>query len=174
MKASRLFYFLPFIVALGFILLGGPQLLYPDKPDANIKSEAETFLSKARDALMNGDVLPSLDSKPLSTDSEGSSNLYRWQDENGQWHFSNIPPEQGDKTGADATVQVSQLPEAVNSIPPPPKMPASSASSAVSNPRVPAPTTVNPMDIPKLLEQAKNLQGLMDQRSQQIDHALKK
>lgn len=172
MKARTLFYFLPFIGALSFILLGGPQWLYSNKPETKVSGESETFFAKARNALNKTDILPPLGSLSADTGLKGSSNLYRWQDKNGQWHFSNIPPAKGDESGRYTSAQVSRLPEVINSIPPP-EMRTSSTTKPSSGTRFPSPTTVNPMDIPKLLEQAKGVQSLMNQRPQQIDNALK-
>lgn len=99
--------------------------------------------------------------------------FYKWQDASGQWHFGEQAPE-----GVQAiVVNVDTAANIIQSV----KAPAESAEPAavisaemINDNALPAPLpgvpfTVNPADIPQLLEQTKQLQQQMGQRQQQID-----
>jgi len=99
--------------------------------------------------------------------------FYKWQDASGQWHFGEQVP-----AGVQAVaINVDTAANIIQSV----KAPAETAESAavistetVNDNAPPAPLpgvpfTVNPADIPQLLEQTKQLQQQMGQRQQQID-----
>lgn len=109
-----------------------------------------------------------------STDSSRQT-FYKWQDAAGQWHFGDQVPE-----GVTAfPVNVDTAANIIQSV----KAPAASApvtpvvsTETTDNRDVPAalpgvPFTVNPADIPQLLEQAQQVQQQMGQRQQQLDRA---
>lgn len=100
--------------------------------------------------------------------------FYKWQDASGQWHFGEQAPE-----GVQAVaINVDTAANIIQSVKAP--APAAEPTTAVISketlndnaPPAPLPGlpfTVNPADIPQLLEQTKQLQQQMGQRQQQID-----
>lgn len=137
MKKRKLIYCIPFLSAFVFLSIYGFQF-FNDKESTSLFSAMKT-----------------------------SSVLYRWQDEQGQWHFSDSPPEQQLESKADL------LPELVNVLPAA-EISTNNPKHTAKKPRIALPSTINPANIPKLIEQAKDVQGLMDQRNQQIDKALQR
>jgi hypothetical protein len=167
-----------------FIVVGMPMLLPgPDgkplmKPSdwiptgkslSTIPSQFSRFFGNIKDVVEQGrDGLEGFAGDSISSE---SGKLFKWKDQQGQWHFTDTP-------GVDAVSQFEiDLPEVANVVEPPPQMPErkSNSANAPSMPGgIPLPTTVSPADIPKLIENAKNVQGLMDQRSEQLKKMLDK
>jgi len=102
-----------------------------------------------------------------------SATLYRWQDKQGQWHFSDdINKAQGTNTAIAETIiitantslatpQSQTAAPAVNNSQPAPQ--------SVSN-SMPAQPLTNALDI---LQDSKNIQTLMDKHDKQFDNAIK-
>ncbi|QQD22712.1 DUF4124 domain-containing protein [Oceanospirillaceae bacterium ASx5O] len=100
--------------------------------------------------------------------------FYKWQDASGQWHFGEQVP-----AGVQAVaINVDTAANIIQSV----KAPAPAAEPATAvisketlNDNAPpaplpgVPFTVNPTEIPQLLEKTKQLQQQMGQRQQQID-----
>lgn len=113
----------------------------------------------------SGDDSESTDTQPPAT------HYYRWQDEQGRWHFS----DNRDQTAPapDSAEQMSMRP-ATNIMD---KLPENRAADNGAQDRrygdggerrMPFPTTIDPRDIPKLIDDAKDVQRLMDERSEQL------
>jgi hypothetical protein len=167
-----------------FIVVGMPMLLPgPDGkplmklsdwvPTASslstVPSQFSRFFGNLKNFVEEGaQGLESLAGDSTSTE---SGKLFKWKDKQGQWHFTDTP-------GVDAVSQFEiDLPEVANVVEPPPHIPERklSAPSGSSIPGgLPLPTTISPADIPKLIDNAKNVQGLMDQRSEQLKKMLEK
>ncbi len=96
------------------------------------------------------------------------STVYRWQDANGVWQFSDTPPEDMRHV---QTVQVDPDRNLIKGLPPRQTEPEdpSGAESIVNS--LPFPATIPMGEIPKLIEDAKNLQKLVDEREQRISEA---
>src|SRR5690554_505670 len=98
-------------------------------------------------------------------------NVYKWQDEQGQWHLSDTAP----KGIEFETVRVNSASNVIPSV----KLPNESAegesqSKPKLSPDKPAfvPATVNPMQIPELIHQAQDVERLLQVRKQALDQAL--
>lgn len=98
----------------------------------------------------------------------GSSNqFYQWQDENGQWHFSDDPAQaQG--------YQVSQkpMPEVANRIAPPVVDNVDNSEPVTSKDKQSfqfSPTSIPIQDIPKLIEDTKKVRAQLEQRNNDLD-----
>lgn len=97
---------------------------------------------------------------------KGSSKMYSWKDERGVMHFSEQPPPESIK---DAKVR--DLPKEVNLMAAvKPRERSGQAGNAANSTQgkgfnLAFPTTVPVKDIPKLVEDAKALQDLADQRT---------
>jgi len=114
------------------------------------------------------------DGKPLlslhnETDAQQSTEqtrqtFYKWQDDQGQWHFADEVPAGVNAVAVEVdtaanVLQSVTLPAEVAAEKPQPEAPAE-----VSAPSV-LPMTVDPAAIPKLIDDAKNIQTLLDERS---------
>lgn len=106
-----------------------------------------------------------------STDAWGSQkNFYKWQDEQGQWHFS-------DNSGHAAGHNVSQqkLPQVSNRLPPveipavDDKKPASKAAGDEPPAWQFSPTSIPLDEIPKLIEDTKKIRAQLEQRNKEIE-----
>ncbi len=91
--------------------------------------------------------------------------LYKWQDEQGTWHFSDQPSETANNQVVEA------LPQTKNTMAPPPEIDfgREEGQSSSTNTTIPLPMTVPAANIPKLIEDAKNLQKLADKRAKQFN-----
>jgi hypothetical protein len=96
--------------------------------------------------------------------------LFKWKDANGTWHFTN-------RAGmASKDAQKQALPTATNTMAPPPVVVRehdndheTSASPSPSIP-LPLPTTIPVDKIPQLIDDAKKLQKLPQDRAGQLDN----
>lgn len=109
-------------------------------------------------------VLSSFSPDVLSTN-DTRQTFYKWQDANGAWHFGDTPPQ-----GVNA-FEVS-VDTAANVLRPvaAPETPANDAqANDGASSIIPLPMTVNPTQIGKLMDDAKNVQNLMDDRVKNIE-----
>ncbi|WP_430460633.1 DUF4124 domain-containing protein [Thalassolituus sp. LLYu03] len=116
----------------------------------------------------NGQPLMTLPQKDqqLSTE-ETRQTYYKWQDEKGQWHFGDDVPKDA-KTVAveiDTAANILQSVKMPVAEPVKPKAKAQTTPSAIPG----IPMTVNPAEIPKLIEDAKNVQTMVDDRARQLE-----
>ena len=168
MKWKLMKLFLP-IAVIGFIMPmvipgpdGKPIMRFADwLPD---ETSLEPVMS-AVDKVTPGNGTGGIGIAPKAT-------LYKWQDEKGQWHFSDSPAPNG-KAADTKTVEQTAMPELVNTIAPPPD--AKAKQDEVQQQKTEtkggfsfSPTTIPVQDIPKLIEDAKNLQKLADERNQAL------
>ncbi|XOV86279.1 MAG: DUF4124 domain-containing protein [Pseudomonadota bacterium] len=95
--------------------------------------------------------------------------VYKWQDENGVWQFSNDPADAG---AADTL----ELDGNINIIP---SVPVGTASAAVApvSPSVgalpPGMTSVSPERVQAMMDTVNNLQETVDQRKADLDRAVR-
>lgn len=95
--------------------------------------------------------------------------FHKWQDKHGQWHFGEEVPE-----GVTAVaVEIDTAANVIQSV----RAPSSAAVQEKKTRTEPAaaipglPMTVNPADIPKLMDDARDIEQLLNQRQQSIDAA---
>ena len=106
-------------------------------------------------------------SKPISKSSDLTT-VYKWQDEEGQWHFSDKPMGKGEhetlKYNPNANIiQSLKKPEEESNAVVTPKLKTPEISSG------PSLTTVPLTEVPELMDQAKQYQQLIDQRNQTLE-----
>lgn len=91
--------------------------------------------------------------------------LFKWQDANGTWHFTNRANQ------AAAGAQKQALPTATNTMAPPPVVERGhdSESSPTPSMSLPLPATIPVDKIPQLIDDAKKLQKLSQERATQMD-----
>ncbi|MDT8384755.1 MAG: DUF4124 domain-containing protein [Gammaproteobacteria bacterium] len=120
-------------------------------------------------------VLEGIATDPLASGDNTDKNttrVYKWQDAAGEWHFSNQPP----PTGIKGSVETYRSDVNITQAPPPPVEPAAVVTEkSVSD----IPTTASPLlpitdpeRVKQLIEDAKNVQGLVNSRQQTIDQQL--
>jgi len=113
-----------------------------------------------------GDILPSFSPDILSTN-DTRQTFYKWQDAKGTWHFGDTPPK-------GTTAREVSVDTAANVLRPvaAPEAPASDTkASAGASSIVPLPMTVNPTQLSTLIDDAKKVQNLMDDRTKNIEAA---
>ncbi len=96
-----------------------------------------------------------------------TAKLYKWKDAQGRWQFSNEPPP------ADAgEVFVQDMPQMANVMQPVEMRERQDTNSGNRGPgfNFPFPATVPVKDIPKLIDDAKNLQKTADLRKAALDN----
>lgn len=94
--------------------------------------------------------------------------VYKWQDANGEWHFSNEPPPAGIKGSVESyrnDVNISQAPPVVEVAPEPTEQP----DSDIPDSNIPLLPITDPERVKQLIDDAKNVQELVNNRQQNID-----
>jgi len=149
--------FLSLLIVLIIVLVAGAFFLAPDSPDSPALLQG---LSQIR-SMTEG--LDDAESK--------TTTVYKWQDADGEWHFSNNPPPQG----VASQVQTYRADTNVIQAPRPPKTaaapPANEATPAEADSGIPG--LPSPAKAKKLLDDARAVQDLNDNRmdvlNRQID-----
>ena len=111
------------------------------------------------DAKQIGNKLsPPEDSKP--------SKVYKWQDESGTWHFSEAPNEQGhsEEIWVDPDTNVVQATEITQAKP---EQEGQESHKTPNN--LPLPMSLPAQDVQQLMEDANNVQQLMDNHAQKLN-----
>lgn len=92
--------------------------------------------------------------------------VYRWQDENGVWQFSNQPQ---DAVIADALGETVEYDGNINTIPAIQAPPASASSSKSPTSQLSIPTTVSGEQAQQMMDTVNNLQQTVDERKAEMD-----
>ena len=151
--------FLSLLIVLIIVLVAGAFFLAPDSPDAGSPALLQG-LSQIR-SMTEG----------LDDAEDKATIVYKWQDANGEWHFSNSPPPQG----VASQVQTYRADTNVIQAPRPPKTPAAPPATATAPAQADTgiPGLPSPAKAKKLLDDARAVQDLNDNRmdvlNRQID-----
>ena len=155
-RMKRPIFIMCVLVAIAF---AGPMLM--KKPDGTpfMESPAKWFSTDSENSQSN-------EFSSMSTQS-----FYKWQDEAGTWHYSD-QPQAGQKietvtvntnTNLIQGLRIEKKKEQVDV--------ADKAPEKVETPSIPLPMTV-PLDkVSKILDDANNIQQLMDSRNDKIEQA---
>ncbi len=132
----------------------------------NIKSTVLSSIETVKQIDDSNDVNGEQDQPKTTT-------LYRWQDARGQWHFSNKPSETGQsfKITPNSSIQSPRQAQPVSNDEDTVTTAKSDQKSTEQNEDLPLPLSTK--QAIKTLEDAKNIQKLMDNRSEQLDEALR-
>lgn len=105
--------------------------------------------------------------KAVGNEHAGETLVYKWRDAEGVWQMSDSPPAGG--AGYD-TLWVDPDANLIKGLPRE-ELEQAAKEEPASTPavNVPLPLTVSPEQVSKLLEDAKNVQRLMDQRSKELN-----
>lgn len=108
--------------------------------------------------------LTSIDSTRKNTTTE----IFKFQDKNGQWHFGNTPFDK--QTPMDSTTYHSDTNIITSTITNPTKDPTPTINDPIPN--LPLSVYTNPAIIKKLIDDAQQLQGKLDERKVAIDNII--
>ena len=151
----------PLVVVLSFIPgpNGQPIISWSDwLPDKQLITDAKKMLGKAP-----------IKDNPFSNTSSKKT-IYKWKDEHGRWQFSQDPPRNIATKAETFTVSAN-----INTMAAPTTIDTNNDNTdtikmhEIDKPAFPLPTTISPMDIPKLIENTKNIQKIMDQRNKNLE-----
>ncbi len=103
--------------------------------------------------------------------SENETTVYKWQDDSGEWHFSNQPP----PAGVDSSVKTYRSDINITQAPPPPP-PIENTTEEPDKKTADIPQTASPLlpitdpeRVKQLIDDAKNVQDLVNNRQQTLD-----
>lgn len=104
-----------------------------------------------------------------TNDQTSGTTVYKWKDREGNWQFSNQPPPED----VASSVTVYHTDTNVTQAQKPPPLPSEESTTPTNNavPATPAPLLpyTNPERVKQLMDDAKNVQNIMDQRQQAIE-----
>jgi len=103
------------------------------------------------------------------TDNSETS-VYKWRDSSGEWHFSNQPP----PAGVASSVKIYRSDINITQTPPTPvknepEQPPEKKTTNIPETAAPLLPITNPERVKQLIKDAKNVQGLVDNRQQDLD-----
>jgi len=101
--------------------------------------------------------------KTLSGAEENPSGIYKWQDEQGTWHYGDAPPNTAQSTEMNIDLQQNVIDAVVSRGKP------AAETEEKTKPESPLPSgsTYNPSTVKKLVNDAQGLQQKLDQRFNQ-------
>jgi hypothetical protein len=153
------------------LVLGLAGLFVLKKPDGSPWLSADELIPNAQSLITDSMSLVNkakkLTEKEIVNDNNNGA-IYRWQDANGQWQYSDTAP-------SNQTVESINISGNLNSdlaekmTPPPEQIISSSPQEEASSP---LPTTISPEKISTLMEDAKNIQKIMNDRTSKINTQL--
>jgi hypothetical protein len=148
---------------IAFLFIGIAGLFVLKTPDGKPVISMKAITYKAKSFAQDSDLY---NNKVTETE------VYRWKDGQGKWQYSNVEPNNN---------QAKKVEQQVNIIPSKPKkitVPESNKSTISEKKTTPlsglSPTTISPDKISRLIDEAKNVQQLMDKRLPEIESQLKK
>ena len=102
----------------------------------------------------------------LPQEKKAKSNIYRWQDSNGQWQFSDTPPKNQSAESINVSGDLNR--DLVDTYAPSEEPKEVSTANAASSPGI-SPMTISPKELSKLIEDANNIQQLSDERAAKLE-----
>ncbi len=151
--------FFSFLLVLGFA-----GLFVMKNPDGQPWLSVEDFVPD----ISFSNILPkNLFASEADTEDSAVS-VYRWRNAQGQWEFSDTPPE--DRDAEKMTLSTNANRDLYTSAKGTPTKEKSQEGPAVTN-RL-SPTTVSPAKIATLVSDAEGVQKLLDDRKQTMDETL--
>ncbi len=150
------------------ILLVGAAALTQLNPSAD--KTASPLMKGLENVRSWFDTAPNKITKAVSEKSgdDHETKVYKWKDKKGEWHFSNHPPAKDVASSIKIyrnDVNITQAPE----LPPEPTEPAEQPSTTIPDTASPLLPITNPEAVKKLIDDAKNIQNLMDNRQKTLE-----
>jgi hypothetical protein len=170
MKSASYFLIMIMLIAVGSLFV----IKRPDgKPWLNGEAVVQTIEAKIDSAKVEGQQFINSTTSAISSlgDSKPSepTTIYKWQDEQGVWHYSDKPNAFGDSQMVELdpnkiTVMAAEDTSILNNLNTKPK-------NEPMNPAIGL-TTIKPGEVKQLVEDAKNIQQLMDNRQKQLEEQI--
>ena len=153
------------------LMLGVAGLFFIQKPNGQPWLSANDFMpdTAALMAKLNGWLGSAERGVERATSSDpnaGKTKVYKWRDSSGNWHLSDQPIAAAG--GRDEVLHVDPDANLIEGSPGSAPEVEQSRAAGVPN-TVPLPLTVSPHQAGKLLDDAKAVQDLMDNRAKQLD-----
>lgn len=159
------------------LVIGFAGLFVLKKPDGTPWLSLDEFMPDTKGITSSTNDIVSkakgmLDNDQPTTTANTSGGVYRWKDKNGQWQFSDQPPtaniaaEKIDVSG-DLNRDIAE-----KFTPPETKPSATTASTANTPGTNVIPSTLSPEKVEKLMQDANNIQNLMDNRQKKLEKQL--
>lgn len=157
-----------FLIIILIVLVGAAAL-----SELNPKAEQSTNpllkgLAHVRSWFIDVSISKNI---PLVTPDENETTVYKWQDDTGEWHFSGQPP----PAGISSSVETYRSDVNLTQAPPPPVEakpdPVENTADIPSGSAALLPIT-DPERVKQLIEDAKNVQNLVNERQQNIEQHL--
>ena len=146
----KLMIFIVIIACVGLFFIKGP--------DGTPLLSIEEFMADLSPANFSAsDLLPSAVQSAAESSAPAITKVYRWQDENGVWQFSDNP---NDEPGAEVMELDGKI-NTIESVAPQPKKKSPAG--------IPGVATVSPAQAGQLIDTVKNLQENIDQRKADMD-----
>ena len=159
-----------FFAALLVLGIGGLFIL--KKPDGTPWLSLDQILPQVSLSSVKQTVTDALPEQVIGGQDDQVT-VYKWRDSEGNWQFSDTPPDgaTAEQVLVDTNVNRDLVPELRES---PITTTTDSGGKAIfiKDSSLPTPTTLAPDKLTKLIEDANNVQQLMDNRQQQLDEAL--
>ena len=157
------------LLIIALILVAAASLSYLNPAAEQSMAPLQKATAVLRSLFSSSSDLEGSD-KPDPT--QGSTTrVYKWQDADGNWQFSNQPPAEGVASSSRVYRSDTNVTQAVT--------PRASASEPTSSPeKTPAMASplmpiTDPGRVRQLVDDARNVQGLIDQRQQDLEqHSL--
>jgi len=109
--------------------------------------------------------------RQLGNEQMGKTQVYRWQAADGSWRFADKPPVGAESEGGVETIYVDPNTNMIEGLAIEPVIEPSAegdaASAGISS--IPLPMTVSPEQAQKMMNDARNIQTLVDERSQVLE-----
>jgi hypothetical protein len=153
---KRLIFILCLLVAMAFVV---PMLMKKTDGTPFIKSPLDWFSTSSTDSNNN------------ESSSNTTQSFYKWQDDDGTWHYSDKPPVGKNTETVTVNTNINLIQGfRVDKKKEQPVIEKNSQPQVESSP-VALPMTVPIEKISKILEDANNIQQIMDNRHEQIEQA---
>ncbi len=160
-------------LAIPFYLKGpdGRQLLSLSDIDHDLSTLSSNLKNTVLSSIERIKHIDGSDNTESAQEKSATTTLYRWLDAQGQWHFSNKPNETSEPFKVTPN----------SSIPVPRQTPPDSEDTVVTAPsdlqsngqNKDLPSPFSAKQVIQTLEEAKNIQKLMDNRTEQLDEAIR-
>lgn len=154
------------------LVLGFAGLFVLKSPNGTPWLSISDFMPDTRSLESSiNDLVPNVS----SDDERDSVPVYKWRDAQGNWQFSDQPPKgvEAELVTVDTTINRNLLPAPSRNVETSSTTTNSGGATLISNKSL-SPTTVAPTDIPTLIDDARNVQELIDGRQDRLDSVIKK
>ncbi len=148
-------------ILIGLLIIACIAPLFIKGPDGETIMTLDDWKIDLPESL--GDLLPGAAPEVQNLAPSAPATVYKWQDEDGQWHFSNTPPENGVAEEMELSGDINIMEAYV-----PPEEPTGTETAAATG--IPSgPMTATPDQVREMMETVTNLQETMDERKAEID-----